>query len=76
MSFDTSEERAQAKAVDVSPHRWEFCVLCAAFMVVCAKCGNNCCSGGTNNCPDNCDDAYAKQNAALEVIAKLVEDAS
>lgn len=61
-----------AKDVDVSPHKWEFCVLCESFIVVCANCGNNCCSGGSGrDCPDKCSDAYSKQGAADKAIAAL-----
>ena len=26
-------------------HTWQWCSLCRTLMVVCGKCGNNCCNG-------------------------------
>jgi hypothetical protein len=46
------------------PHRWEYCANCKSDMVVCGKCGNNCCNGGSNDgCPDRCAEAYALQDS-------------
>jgi hypothetical protein len=47
-------------------HRWEFCPLCCGWMVVCGKCGNNCCNGGYGELPDGspcdaCPSAYDLQ---------------
>lgn len=68
---DLTEE---AKTVDVSPHRWFYCVTCSSFVVLCANCGNNCCNGGSESgCADTCEDAYQKQETALRAIAGIQE---
>ena len=51
-------------------HRWEYCSMCKRRMVVCGKCGNNCCNGGYGTLPngvlcDACPSAYDMQAAAL-----------
>lgn len=48
-------------------HRWEYCDLCEARVVVCGKCGNNCCNGGYGELTpgikcDACPSAYAEQD--------------
>lgn len=49
-------------------HYWEYCNHCHASMVVCGKCGNNCCNGGYGEIDgvqcDACPEAYAMQDAA------------
>lgn len=60
-------------------HKWEICDMCGP-MVVCGKCGNNCCNGGYGEifgpepgvmvtC-DMCPSAYDLQNAG-EPIGEL-----
>jgi len=29
-----------------APHFWDYCELCQCAVVICGKCGNNCCNGG------------------------------
>lgn len=46
-------------------HTWEDCPMCGP-MVVCGKCGNNCCNGGYGKLRDGsecdaCPSAYEKQ---------------
>jgi hypothetical protein len=49
------------------PHRWAYCDWCRTRMVICGKCGNNCCNGGFGElwpgivC-DACPAAYDMQN--------------
>ena len=51
-------------------HRWDYCGLCDAPYVICGRCGNNCCNGGTGNVEDGtecgCAEAYALQQAGPE----------
>lgn len=47
-------------------HRWDICEMCGR-MVVCGKCGNNCCNGGYGTLRDGakcdaCPSAYAMQD--------------
>ncbi len=47
-------------------HYWSDCEMCGR-VVVCGKCGNNCCNGGYGTLPDGlkcdaCPSAYAMQN--------------
>ena len=49
------------------PHRWADCSMCGR-MVICGKCGNNCCNGGYGTLPDGmkcnaCPEAYEMQDA-------------
>lgn len=50
----------------VWPHRWADCEMCGR-MVICGKCGNNCCNGGSGEVDGvkcaACDEAYAMQDA-------------
>lgn len=46
-------------------HHWEDCEMCGR-MVVCGKCGNNCCNAGYGTLPDGsacdlCPSAYEMQ---------------
>lgn len=46
-------------------HKWSYCGLCEADVVLCGTCGNNCCNGGYGSiggkdCPD-CPSAYETQ---------------
>jgi len=48
-------------------HMWDECEMCGP-MVVCGKCGNNCCNGGYGALPDGgtcdaCPSAYEMQEA-------------
>ena len=47
-------------------HRWTDCPMCGR-MVVCGKCGNNCCNGGYGEVDgrscDACPSAYGMQDA-------------
>jgi len=46
---------------------WKWCQLTNCAAVICPKCGNNCCNGGSGeNCPDQCSEAYAYQDKAVE----------
>jgi len=46
---------------------WKWCQLCECAAVICPKCGNNCCNGGSREgCPDNCKEAYAYQDEAIK----------
>jgi hypothetical protein len=38
-------------------HFWDYCALCQSEVVICGKCGNNCCNGGHGTLPDGskCD---------------------
>ena len=62
-------------------HRWDICPMCGP-MVICGKCGNNCCNGGYGEifgpepgvmvpC-DMCASAYDLQSAG-EPIGPLAE---
>ena len=46
---------------------WEYCAHCDREMVICGRCGNNCCNGGSGILPDGsscgCDSAYELQDA-------------
>ena len=47
-------------------HKWDECPMCGP-MVVCGKCGNNCCNGGYGTLPDGstcdaCPSAYDLQD--------------
>lgn len=50
-------------------HHWETCAMCGP-MVVCGKCGNNCCNGGYGLIDGKecgaCPSAYDKQDAERE----------
>lgn len=52
---------------DTLPHFWDYCAHCQCRMVVCGKCGNNCCNGGHGKVDgvecDACLEAYAVQDA-------------
>lgn len=44
-------------------HKFAYCSHCKTAMIVCGKCGNNCCNGGTKpECPDGCSEAYEIQD--------------
>jgi hypothetical protein len=50
-------------------HYWSMCPLCG-WMVVCGKCGNNCCNGGygtvaTGHECDACPSAYDMQSKGI-----------
>ena len=30
----------------MKPHYWAYCTMCEHNVVICGKCGNNCCNGG------------------------------
>jgi len=30
----------------MAEHHWEYCDVCERKVVICGKCGNNCCNGG------------------------------
>lgn len=50
-----------------APHRWADCDMCGRI-VICGKCGNNCCNGGHGEMApgiecDACPEAYAAQEA-------------
>ena len=51
-------------------HRWTDCAMCGR-MVICGKCGNNCCNGGYGEVGgiecDACPAAYAMQAAGEAV---------
>lgn len=48
----------------MSEHRWSYCSHCMTAMVLCGRCGNNSCNGGTgDDCPDECADARAFEAA-------------
>ena len=51
-------------------HYWDFCELCSEdrgdLVVICGKCGNNCCNAGYGTLPngdqcDACPSAYEMQ---------------
>ena len=47
-------------------HFWSYCTLCERNIVICGKCGNNCCNGGYGTLPDGkecdaCSSAYKMQ---------------
>lgn len=48
-----------------TPHRWDYCDLCEVEIVMCGKCGNNCCNGGYGEVDgkkcDACPSAYELQ---------------
>jgi len=57
-------------------HYWSDCPMCGR-MVVCGKCGNNCCNGGYGKLPDGrecdaCPSAYEMQDCG-EAGAVLVD---
>ena len=45
-------------------HTWDYCSHCRGLIVICGRCGNNCCNAGHglledgSECPD-CESAYA-----------------
>jgi hypothetical protein len=48
-------------------HEWGYCDLCRAEIVLCGKCGNNCCNGSYGTLPDGtqcdeCPEAYRIQD--------------
>ena len=54
-------------------HYWTYCRHCQTDVVICGKCGNNCCNGGRGEtfgqlagvmapC-DGCDEAYIMHNS-------------
>lgn len=47
-------------------HQWDYCGLCEVEIVICGKCGNNCCNGGygevTGETCDACPSAYELQD--------------
>jgi len=52
-------------------HHISFCDLCQTDIIICGKCGNNCCNGGYGTLPDGstcnlCPSAYAKQKEMWE----------
>jgi uncharacterized CHY-type Zn-finger protein len=54
-------------------HRWSYCSHCRRDMVICGKCGNNCCNGGYGNdgkC-DACPSAYEEQDRADAIICTV-----
>lgn len=56
-------------------HRISFCGGCDCFMIICGKCGNNSCNGGSGEvngkpCPD-CDDAYCFQDKMWKRINQI-----
>jgi hypothetical protein len=48
-------------------HHWDYCDHCQTSMVICGKCGNNCCNGGYGEVDgiqcDACPSAYDMQDA-------------
>lgn len=48
--------------VKTSEHSWQYCKLCGHDVVICWKCGNNSCNGGSGKINDvdcdECDSAY------------------
>jgi hypothetical protein len=54
-------------------HYWSYCSHCRRRVVICGKCGNNCCNGGYGEIPspepetmmqcDVCPSAYDMQDA-------------
>jgi len=48
--------------------KWEWCDNCQMMMVICPKCGNNCCNGmhGDNGECDVCNLAYEYQELAYK----------
>ncbi len=60
-------------------HRWAYCEMCGHPVVICGKCGNNCCNGGYGELPgperdtwikcDACPSAYDMQNKGENAIA-------
>lgn len=55
-------------------HHWDNCDLCGR-MVVCGKCGNNCCNGGYGTVDgaqcDACPSAYALQGAGESLAGQV-----
>ena len=55
--------------------RWEYCAHCRMEMVICGKCGNNCCNGGTGTLPDGskcgCVSGYALQDARYNIPSSV-----
>lgn len=44
-------------------HRFSYCPHCQIPMIICGKCGNNSCNGGSKDeCPDQCSEVYAIQD--------------
>lgn len=48
-------------------HYWDWCGVCQGRVVICGKCGNNCCNGSYGTLPgglrcDACPSAYAMQD--------------
>ena len=48
--------------MDLSKHKWVWCDLCEDDVVICGKCGNNTCNGGSGEVAgkdcDECESAY------------------
>lgn len=61
-------------------HYWSYCDHCERHVVICGKCGNNCCNGGHGmvdgvEC-DACPSAYAKQDVELPAAASMEKEKS
>lgn len=56
--------------IDKNGFNWKFCELCDGPCVICNKCGNNCCNGGTNKLESGeqcgCKEAYEYQDLVYE----------
>jgi hypothetical protein len=55
------------KRVTPYKHEIQYCTQCQTDMIVCGKCGNNCCNGGYGTLPDGtkcdaCPEAYKLQD--------------
>ena len=46
--------------------KWKYCLLCKTWMIICPKCGNNCCNAGYGTVDgkdcDVCPSAYDYQD--------------
>ncbi len=55
-------------------HHWSHCNLCDVDMVICGKCGNNCCNGGYGTVDgqmcDACPSAYEVQDKHYAAISR------
>jgi hypothetical protein len=55
-------------------HKRGYCVLCQTEMVICGKCGNNCCNGGYGTLEDgsqcnDCPSAYQLMFNIMDIKA-------
>lgn len=58
--------------------QWELCAMCGDYVVICPRCGMNCCSGGYGTvegevCPV-CPDAYEYQEKNWYNRPKLTDE--